>query len=192
MAKRFGGTRVPPVPEEIELEVERDGQVEIERFVILPRVSAGDALGAMSAFKSGDTAALTRLDGMLTRVMSDSDGQVKASWKMEALTEAYRGANGPTPVPSQRELERLPEHERDFIERNKMPPHYRGPDGVLYPVSDEDTAAKWKDPRNGTSRRRWRWLLDEDDTAHIELSDLMALTQYVMERAADRPTQPQG
>lgn len=192
MAKRFGGTRVAPTPEEIELEVERDGVVEVERFTILPRVSASVALSAMGAFKSGDMAAVTRLDGMLTRVMADNDGLVKATWKMETLPKAYRGANGATPVPSDRELERLPEHERDFIQRNLLPPHYRGPDGQLYPVSDEDTLAKWRDPANGTSRRRWRWLMDEDDAAHIEITDLIELTQYVMERAADRPTPPQG
>lgn len=192
MAKRFGGTRIPPVPEEIELEVERNGEVQIERFTILPRVSAGDALGASAALRGGDMAALSRLDGMLTRAMSDTDGQVKASWRMQKLPAAYRGADGPTTVPPKSELDRLSEHERDFIQRNLLPAHYRGPDGQLYPVSDVDTLAKWNDPGNGSSRRRWRWLLDDDDSAHIEMADLVALTQYVMEKAADRPTQPRA
>ena len=150
-----------------------DGDDEVASFQgTLAVRSDGAELSSMLVLVSkGDPALIGSMTRMLAKQMDNKDGMVKASWKLQHL---------PKPV------------DLDADEEAEWEPQYRGPDGVIYPVSDTATLAKWEDQANWTTKRRWLHLMTENDDAIVDLEDLMSVAEYVIEVATGRPTAPQG
>jgi len=172
--KIFGNksTSTPPRREEFELKyINGDDEIESFRGQLAVRSDGAELSSMLVLVSKGDPALIGSMTRMLAKQMDNRDGLVKSSWKFEQL---------PKPV----DLE--PDEEAEWE------PHYRGPDGAIYPVSDMTTRAKWDDQANWTTKRRWVHLMTENDDAIVALEDLMEVAEYVIELASGRPTAPQG
>lgn len=73
------------------------------------------------------------------------------------------------------EFEFDPQDERLFV----------GPDGEPHPAADIEEALKFE---NGSSRRRFTYLMDEDDDLTLEVDQLETIYRRLMGKAANRPT----
>lgn len=96
---------------------------------------------------------------MMARLLINTDG-VSASW-------------APTPLP--RPKNAGPTYQVKF----------RGPDGKLYPL---DRAGEFTDPAKGSSRRRWNYLMFEDEGVVVHMETLVEIMEDLVSAAADRPT----
>lgn len=162
--KSFGGTRTAPKREQFELKyLDTNEEMQREEFQIIPRASGGDIVGILRAIDVAPEKSVSRLISILAKVMDNKDGLVKASWKLEPL-------------------EKVEDREASF----------RGPDGEIYPMTDTEAIAKFNDKANWTSRRRWDYLLNEDDDAIVELDDLTEIAEWVIALSTERPTQPRA
>lgn len=172
--KVFGNksTAKEPTREPFELKY-IDGEDEVQSFTgkLAVRSDGAELTNMLVLVSKGDPALIGSMTRMLAKQMDNRDGLVKASWKLEAL---------PKPV------------DLDPDEEAEWEPHYRGPDGGIYPLSDEATLAKWQDHANWTTKRRWLHLLNDNEDAIVSLDDLMEVAEYVIELATGRPTAPQG
>lgn len=172
--KVFGNksTAKPPAREDFELKY-IDGDDEVQSFhgKLAVRSDGAELSTLFTLVTKGDPAIVGTMTRMLAKQMDNKDGLVKASWKIEYL---------PKPV------------DLDEDELAEWEPHYRGPDGAVYPASDAATLAKWEDQANWTTKRRWLHLMTENDDALVDLNDLMEVAEYVIELATGRPTAPQG
>lgn len=180
--KSFGGNRVALRREPFELTyLDANEEEQLVSFRVLPRVSGGDIAGIMHSMKNDPSSSVQRLIRLLSKVMDNKDGEVPAQWKPVLLTEedSPRGRPGPP----------TPEGDPESASVSR-PPSYRGPDGEIYPFSDEAQLAEWNDQKLWTSRRRWVYLMEEDDDAVVELEDIQAIAEWVIGLATDRPTQP--
>lgn len=174
--KSFGGGNSIPPREQFELKyLDADEEQRTEVFSIVPRASGGDVAGIMKALETSPEKSVGRLITILSKVMDNKDGLVKANWKPEVL---------PAYVPKEGEVM----HEDD----PRLEPTFRGPDGDLYPASDEAKLKEWSDKSLWTSRRRWNYLLNQDDDAVVELNDLMEIGEWVISLSAARPTSPRA
>lgn len=162
--KEFGKDRVDHKREEFTLHY-KDGDEgrKSATFGIIPSASAGEVRMIISAARTGSGDAVLGMVRLLSKQMDDRDGEVRRAWKVKALKQD---------------------------EHDDRPPSYRGPDGNIYPFSDEDQLAEWGDQKLWSSRRRWDYLMNEDDNAIVEMSDLEAISEWAMGLAADRPTPP--
>lgn len=139
--------------------------------LIVVRSSGSDLANILRAVKTSSQDVVPELIKLLTKLMDDSDGVVPRKWAPKQLDK-----------PVDLDPEELADWE----------PVYRGPDGILYAVSDEPTLAKWKDVNNWSTRRRWVAFMEEDDEAVVELEDLMSIMEWVIGLAAERPTRPRA
>jgi hypothetical protein len=162
--KVIGGNRPKPVREQFTLKYLDANENEQEAvFQVLPRVSGGDIAGIMQAIRIEPGESVGRLIRLLSKVMDNRDGTVTSDWKPDVL----------------------PRKEDD-----ERPPSFRGPDGEIYPLSDTTALELFADQETWTSRRRWKYLLEEDDDAIVELPDIQETAEWVIGLATDRPTQP--
>lgn len=172
--KVFGtkSTARPPIREDFTLKY-MDGDDDVQSFVgkLAVRSDGAELSTLFTLVTKGDPAIVGTMTRMLAKQMDNKDGVVKSSWKFEQLAK-----------PSDLDDDELAEWE----------PHYRGPDGTIYPVSDTATMAKWEDQSSWTTKRRWLHLMTENDDAIVDLNDLMEVAEYVIELATGRPTAPQG
>lgn len=137
-------------------------------------VARSDGAGFIRLMKAlaGDGSQLGgELSGLLTKMMDDKDGTVKAKWAAAELA---------------------PPSDLDEDERAEWEPSYRGPDGQIYPFSDTETLNRWSDQSLWTTRRRWVELMEHDEDALVEMQDLMKLAEEIMGLTAERPTQRRG
>lgn len=172
--KVFGNksTAKPAIRQPFELKyINGDDEVDSFHGSLAVRTDGAQLSAMFTLVSKGDPALIGAMTRMLAKQMDNRDGIVKASWKLEQL---------PKPV------------DLDADEEAEWEPQYRGPDGVIYPVSDTVTLAKWEDQANWTTKRRWLYLMTENDDAIVDLEDLMDVVEYVIELATDRPTAPQG
>lgn len=171
--KTFGShTRQPAPREPFELrylDANEDPQVFTGQIVI--RASGSDLATLLRQVKLNSEESVPTIVRMLTKVMDDKDGLVSSRWS-------------PTPLPIPEDWD--PESDGDWE------PAFRGPDGTIYALSDEPTLAKFNDPANWTTRRRWIELMEKDDDAVVELDELMAIMEWQIGLAADRPTRPRA
>lgn len=162
--KEFGGNRPKAKREEFTLKYEDvEKGMTSQVFGVIPSASAGDMAGIIHASKTGDAEVVSRMVVMLSKQMDDRDAEVRRSWSPKPLKQD------------------------EFDER---PPSFRGPDGNLYPLSDTDQIEEWNDQKLWTSRRRFDYLMNQDDDAIVEMPDLEAIAEWLMGLAADRPTPP--
>lgn len=171
--KTFGKHSTRPAPREaFELKyMDASDKPQIFAGQIVVRSSGNDLANILQAVKTSSPDVVPQLIKLLTKLMDDSDGIVPRKWAPDLLDK---------PV------------DLDEDELAEWEPHYRGPDGLLYALSDEDVLAKWNDVANWSTRRRWVEFMEEDDDAVIELEDLMSIMEWVIGLASERPTRPRA
>lgn len=170
--KHFGGKRkkVIGTPVPFTLTVYRDDEPEVQHFQLVPeRVSGSDMTVLYGKGQRDPGAAATRLVSMLGKLMDDSDG-VPYRWEPEALEPD----DGRLPLDA--------DEDRQYVV---------APGGTVVPADSDVIEAAMK-PESGSSRRRWRYLMDEDDEVSVELEDLVEIGQWAITMGAKRPTQPRS
>jgi hypothetical protein len=141
-----------------ELVVWRDGQEEVHEFTARPQADAGATLMFTTSGEDGERKAQA-VFRMMSRMLRNDDG-VPDQWVPEPMERPKNaGAN--------------------------WLPKFRGPDGKLYPM---DKAAQFTDPTKGSSRRRWNWMMFEDDAVTVDIGVIGKILEDLIEEAAGRPT----
>lgn len=139
---------------------------------VVPRPSGGDFAKILTSLKNKSETVVSDLQRLLSKQMDDTDGAVNSRWAGDEL-----------PVPEDLDPEELEELE----------PLYTGPDGGVYAFSDTDTWMKWQDQSTWTTRRRWRYLMEEDDEALVNMTDLVDMMKWAIGLAGKgRPTKPRA
>lgn len=171
--KTFGTHKsAPPVREPFELQyLSEDGDPRTFTGQVAAKSNGLQLTAIAHSIRTEDEGALDRIMNMLLKQMDDKDNLVSVKWEPIELDK-----------PTDLDEDELAEYE----------PAYRGPDGEIYPFSDEEQMAFWKDHGNWSTRRRWLHLMREDDDAVIKVEDLMAVLEWAIGLAADRPTQPRA
>lgn len=171
--KTFGTHKsAPPVREPFELQyLSEDGDPRTFTGQVAAKSNGLQLTAIAHSIRTEDEGALDRIMNMLLKQMDDKDNLVGVKWEPIELDK-----------PTDLDEDELAEYE----------PAYRGPDGEIYPFSDEEQMAFWKDHGNWSTRRRWLHLMREDDDAVIKVEDLMAVLEWAIGLAADRPTQPRA
>jgi hypothetical protein len=134
-------------PVHFELVVWRDEQEEVHEFTARPIADAA----ALHAFAmSGDDLQTTAktVFGLMSRMLVNNDG-VPSGWIPRAV---------PKPKNAGASYE----------------PKFRGPDGKLHPMDD---AEYFTDPAKGSSRRRWDFMMYEDDNVTVDLDVIMEIME---------------
>ena len=194
--KSFGGNRPKVERESFELKYETiDEEEKSATFQALSRVSGADIASIMLAMEKGDEGkGVTRLMRLLTKVMDNKDGEVKHGWSPEKLTPPKAAISQRADRPEDQD-ERPADQFGWPVENVALAPavepvpSYRGPDGAIYPFSDTERLASWMDDQAAwTSRRRWAYLMEEDDSAIVDIQDLMKIAEWVISLGTDRPT----
>lgn len=167
--KRFGG-RERPQAEQFELETMLDdGTTRAHMFQLTPIIPAGHVTAIMDALDDDAEKTFGLISRLISRVLSNADG-VSANWVPTAFADPAEGDDGYDPDDVQL-----------FI---------LGPDNEPYPADDVDTLAKHTAFDAGSSRRRWRMLMDpanEDEAVHLQ--DMVDIAKWIVGLAVDRPTQ---
>lgn len=145
-------------PTPFEIQLWRDGQAEVHEFTACPVTDIGAVMMFSSSGDDGEMKARA-LMRMMSRMLLNTDG-VPAQWSPEPLAKPKNaGLN--------------------------WQPKFRGPDGKLYPLSEQ---GQFTDPKVGSSRRRWDYLMFEDDGVAVDAGLLSEIVQDMIATAADRPT----
>lgn len=155
----FGPT-VAPVYNVAPIQVNyiRNGAVETQEFTVLDKPI--DIGTALRLLLAGAISDANALPGMIRLIGQHmaNDDGVPATWEFKEM-------------PSKKD-------EPDVI-------RFRAPTGKILPV---EKASEYTDPTKGSSRRRWLYLMNEDESAEIEIETIQGLLKYVTEVAAKRPT----
>lgn len=150
------GTAGPVAREPFSITVMRDEEPITYEF--RARVMT-DVTGLASVLTLGDKHAEKAIGGVMriiAKMLDNKDG-VPANWKPEVLPE-------PDGAPE------------DFV------PQFRNPDGTLEDFTPENTE-KYTAFEAGSSKRRWLYLVEEDDEATIDEGQLMKLFGWLMSLA---------
>lgn len=150
---------VTPMP--FEVEVFRSGQPEVHGFVARPVMDFGSVLLMLKGNEADTGQALLRIMRMN---LDDADG-VAETWQPTILDK-------PAKAPA------------DWQPKFRAPAAPHG-DGRLHPMGD---MGRWTDPQAGSSRRRWAYLMFEDDGVVVSLQVVFDLLKDITEKAADLPT----
>lgn len=172
--KTYGGNETQPQSFPFELVVYRDEQPETHQFTAAPRVGAGDILRMLLLDEDKPEAQLEGISRTIAKSITDKDGEVPAKWKPEELPRPDMPATGGQAW----EQGQPQQYERS----------YRGPDGRIYPFSDQASMDRWMDKARWTSRRRWLHLLLEDDDVFVKLSTLMEISKDFIAASTGHPT----
>lgn len=165
MAKRFGvkDNDIEGVVrrEKFEFGVRTATGVKVHEFyAVLGNLHAGGLIAAMVAANRKDTAgAAEAYYRTIAKMVDNSDG-IPANWE-------------PTPISQQKDDERGPV--------------FRVPWGVdkgsLVPMENADA---YLDSEVHSSRRRWLDLMERDNDAIVEFSDLMALFEWLIAQSTEK------
>lgn len=165
--KRYGSKlrKVTPTPFEFELYRDTPGEAEpvaeVHEFTALPRIDAGQLIRLLSGVDRAEDnpgGMLSALSESVRKVLSDKDGTPQ-HWTPVALPR-----EGDTPL------------------------SFRGPDGQVYPFTDQAAIDKFTAFEAGSSRRRWAHLLFDDEQVAVDLEDLVEVAQDMISEGTGRPT----
>lgn len=195
MVKQFGKKSRPPARrEQFELSVFRADEPETHRFQVVAILDAGGLSSVVLSTRKDQEMALPATLQVIRKMLDNTDG-TPAGWEPIALTrrsaaqrraaEAARSAGIPEPEwPAEGgDLEETAEQAAHLDE-----PVFRAPFGLekgsLLPMS---RVGEFIAPEAGSSRRRWDALLADDDIS-LEATDLMAVFEWCVGVASNRPT----
>jgi len=198
--KTFGTKNTRPIeriPFALWVEVDDES---VEKRFLARKVQDFGAM-VMTAIHAGrdSGAAMGGMLSMIRRLLDNKDG-VPADWspvEVEppkptgtlVLEEAEPGWPGAQAFTG----ELVDETERKYVPSFRAPAHL--PEGhplaqwagQLIPM---ERAEEFTAEEVGSSRRRWDYLMSEDNDATIKEKDLIELFEYLSSLAANRPTQP--
>jgi hypothetical protein len=176
-----------------EFTVMRDEEPEVHRFQARAVTDTASLAYTLSSTQKHPERALTGMLRLIGKMLDNKDG-TPADWAPKML-----------PLPGERERtddqvadalaateidmfeEELAENDLERDENGEIIRKFRGPDGQLYPLSEAERFLK---PEAGSSRRRWRTLMEEDDDAVVDGEALGKLFEWLVGLAAGRPTPP--
>lgn len=169
------------------LKVDRNGVDEIHKFTVAPRLTIAEMILAVASQSGNGLGAVEGILRMVKRNLVNDDG-VPAKWSPEPLPQDT------TPAMVVSSVEGWPEASGELatVEQPEREEAYRGPDGAIYPLSDEQTLAKFSAYDAGSSRRRWIYLIEQDDDVTVDADDLVEMSRWLIGLAANRPTEPSG
>jgi hypothetical protein len=132
-------------------------------FMVRPGHVSNEAIQVIKHRLSGsNNQILMTVMRMIRKMMIDSDG-VSVRWNFgDSILEAKK--------------------------KGEDPSAFRGPDGKIYDLTDTEAIEKFQKIENGSSRRRWHHLMEEDDDLSIEVDDLMEILDWSIAEASNRPT----
>lgn len=156
----FGPTEVPDyrrIP--IDFRYFRDESVTTERFNVMSKtMDIGAANRVMRLIDAGgeqsEARAIMAMINLIGKFMDDKDG-TPATWEPVALPKK-KGDDENAPV------------------------RFRDPKGRIQPW---DKHPDYLEVKAGSSRRRWLYLMNEDDEASVDKDALIELLQFLMELA---------
>jgi hypothetical protein len=163
----------PPQPARrypFSITVMRDDEPEVHHFLAAPRTNMFALARLIRVQDDADLKVIDNTIRLLSSMLDNKDG-VPNKWKPEPLPDQ---ATAPTDdAEGSRFLQQIAEEE------DPRPPvqKFRGPDGKIYPM---DQAEKFLHHTNGSSRRRWRELIEEDDDVTVEFEDLKNLMEWMV------------
>lgn len=151
----FGPTEVPDykrIP--ITFRYLRDEVVETQQFNMLDKAVDVGATNRLlnRANSGGDAEAFAGMITLLAKYMDDKDG-TGSRWQPVELEP--KKTDGPD-----------------------APKRFRGPDGKIHAWDKADEFLKIQ---NGSSRRRWLHLMNEDDDTTVDLDTIQRLMEFAME-----------
>lgn len=185
--KRFGRNALTaPKRQDFELTVQRGDALQAHQFTVAPQLHVGDLFATVVADEAVQTSAIVRV---IRRCLVNDDG-VPAQWEPTPLERDAAVADDGDPLITHRPdgaLVPWPAEQGELapVEREAA---YRGPDGVIYPLADQDTLNKFLVREAGSSRRRWDHLMLRDDEAIVRIEDLQEIIKWLMGEATDRPS----
>ncbi len=162
--KSFGPknrTTKPAPRETFEFTVLRDEEPETHTFNAVCQTDAAALALMLSSVEKHPERSMIGLFRMIAKMLDNKDG-TPSKWQ-------------PTPLPTPEDA--TEDHETKF----------RGPDGALYTM---DQAARFSPFEAGSSRRRWLYLMEDDDEVIVDADDLVKLFEWLVSVAARRPTVP--
>jgi hypothetical protein len=160
-----------PAPrEEFTFTFMRDDEPEDHRFVARGVLDTASLSATLQAARVAPEQALGGIMRMIVKMLDNSDG-TPARWQPTPWTEPLPGRDDDGFVTDDDEDER----------------YFKGPDGQ--PITAEQVE-KLQLFESGSSRRRWRYLIDEDDELVVDTKAIMQLFEWMVGLAAGRPTQP--
>jgi hypothetical protein len=175
-----------------EFTVMRDEEPEVHRFQARAVTDTASLAYTLSSTQKHPERALTGMLRLIGKMLDNKDG-TPADWapKMLALPADRQAELDEMDQIDAEELAALEADELDdSLERDEngeIIRKFRGPDGQLYPLSEAERFLK---PEAGSSRRRWRTLMEEDDDAVVDGEALGKLFEWLVGLAAGRPTPP--
>jgi len=163
--KSFGQQHAPSTPvhrEQFSFWFMRDDEPEEHVFQARVVTDIGGLLAALKAAKTDNTGKAVQAAAMIISRMLDNKDGTPARWE---------------PV--------LTSRPDDATE--DWQPQFQGPDGNHHGV---DQLEKFTRFEAGSSRRRWLYLIEEDDEVVVQGEDLMTVMEWLVKLAAGRPTGP--
>ena len=166
--RKFGPpARKAPVPrEEFEFEFTRDDEPEIHTFRARAVTDTATLVMMLSNVRRHPEEAMGGVVRMVGKMMDNKDG-TPTGWS-------------PTPWQS-------PALAEDEVAEEPTEALFAGPDGDPITQAEVDKLLKFD---SGSSRRRWLYLLQEDDEVIVDAAALTKLFEWLVGLAAGRPTQP--
>jgi hypothetical protein len=156
-----GRTAIPPVLEPFDFTILRDDEPETHSFQARKVSDMATLMVTLTNTEKHPERAMGGLMLMIAKMLYNKDG-VPARWTPDVLPP--------------------PEDDPD------AEPKMRDPlTGDLIPASPENIDRFTKFDA-GSSRRRWLYLMQEDDEAVVQQDDLMELFRWLVALAANRPT----
>lgn len=153
----------PVVEDEFDFVFLRDDEPEKHHFNVRARLDATRLSRTLAMARKYPEQALPSMLDMIAKMLSDKDG-TPYKWSLKPIGEHDPGYD--------------PEaEETEFV----------APDGERWPLSAAEDFTRFE---AGSSRRRWRYLVDEDDDLTVDEEPLVKLFEWLVGLAAGRPTRP--
>lgn len=158
--------RKAPIPREpFEFEFTRDDEPEVHEFLARAVTDTSTLVMMLSTVRKRPEEAMGAVVRMVGKMLDNRDG-TPTSWE-------------PKPWKPARQDDEVAEEPTEAL--------FTGPDGDPINQQRVDELQKFE---NGSSRKRWLYLMQEDDEVIVDATALTKLFEWLVGLAAGRPTPP--
>ncbi len=176
-----------------EFTVMRDDEPEVHQFTARAVTDTAALAFTLGATQKHPERALTGMLRLIGKMLDNKDG-TPAGWTPKILPlpgERERASDQMADALAATEID-MAEPELDALDLERDDDgetirKFRGPDGKLYPMAEAEQFLK---PEAGSSRRRWRALMEDDEDVVVDGDALSKLFEWLVGLAAGRPTLP--
>lgn len=185
--KSFGAPKsnTPPARREpFEFTFMRDEEPETHVFQARAVTDMAGLSNLLTSARRDPEQALPGILAMIAKLLDNKDG-TPAKWEAKMVTPPRLDR---VDIMTDDDPERmLPVAE--YVEQldDAQVRKFRGPDGALHPFEEADRFLVFE---AGSSRRRWLYLMNEDDELNVEAQPIIELFEWMAGLAANRPTRP--